>query len=172
MGLLALGIGAGFGVAAYQNLPPMYPLAIQVVGIVWWLSMFGAWLAGRSNGRQWQWQQQEQHQDQEQEQRQAQQVIVNVNTEKGGLAPPNGGVAARPERSDLALGYVEVQLPGLEAPDRVGKELEPLAPARGNESVREPESDHVPLAVVYEQRRIAAAEERNRQHAVTESGQH
>lgn len=92
MGLIALGVGVGLGIAAYRNLPSMTDRALSVVLVVWVVSVAAAWFGSRRHAQQqWQMQMQDQAQDQAQEQRQQQIVVVNT---RGDHRPAiAGGVA-------------------------------------------------------------------------------
>jgi hypothetical protein len=92
MGLVAFGIGLGFGVAAYRHLPAIAGQTVGVVVIVWCVGLMTAYFAGRRVGsHQWQFQMQEQSQEQEQTQQQA--VVVNVLDRKQ-VVEVAGGVPA------------------------------------------------------------------------------
>lgn len=82
MGLWALGIGVGFGVAAYMNLPPLEQGATVAATVtVFTLGLGAAWVGGRRHGQrqsQSQQQTQDQAQDQAQQQGQQQMTIINV----------------------------------------------------------------------------------------------
>jgi hypothetical protein len=87
VGVIALGFGAGFGLAAYRHLPPMSETGYGVVLACIAVACLAAFLAGRNRGQsQWQMQIQEQEQQQQQGQQQAVQVIINPDTKEGASA--------------------------------------------------------------------------------------
>lgn len=92
MGLLALGVGVGLGIAAYRNLPGVPAPVWGVVIFVWCLSMLAAYIGGRRFAQsQFQLQMQAQEQAQAQDQKQAQQVVVNVGVEGFEVADRESG---------------------------------------------------------------------------------
>lgn len=98
MGLLTLGIGAGLGLAAYRNLPPITERTLSVVLVVWLVSVAAVWLQGRRHYQQQfqiQMQEQIQKQAQLQKQLQNQQQIIQVITADGlaGVALVEGSPA-------------------------------------------------------------------------------
>jgi hypothetical protein len=79
MGLVALGIGAGLGIAFYRNLPAMSERAFGIVVLVYVVGVALAYFAGRHRiQQQWQFQIQQQEQVQDQEQTQQQAVVIQV----------------------------------------------------------------------------------------------
>jgi hypothetical protein len=94
MGLLALGIGVGLGVAAYRHMPGMTQRQFGIVVMVVGVGMVASYFAGRRRVQsQWQFQIQQQQQLQDQEQTQQQAVVVNV-LDRDKVVDVAGGVPA------------------------------------------------------------------------------
>lgn len=127
MGLVALGIGAGLGLAAYRNLPSVEGPSVAAVLIVWAITGITAYLQGRRVGLgQWQFQ------VQEQEQSQAQQQIVNVHVMAGKRAQPVPAIEVQIAKEETALHQAQSESRALE---KGGADLPPVTtkarPAEG-----------------------------------------
>lgn len=117
MGLLALGIGVGLGIAAARHFPAELEQSFPVVVVVWLLAMVAAYVGGRRFAQsqfqiQWQQQQQEQAQLQEQLQQQAQTLQVFVGDREQVTVAGGGPALAGPpaDRSALPGGpFLEVE---------------------------------------------------------------
>jgi hypothetical protein len=124
MGLVALGIGVGLGLAAYRHLPPMPEQVSGIVVVVWVLGMVAAYLGGRRHvQQQWQLQIQEQTQLQDQEQTQQQAVVIQVldpqqAAQVAGGVPALAGDPATPLSSALQQALQEARSGALESSSR------------------------------------------------------
>jgi hypothetical protein len=79
VGLVALGIGVGLGIAFYRNMPAMTERAFGIVVLVYVVGAALAYFAGRHRiQQQWQFQIQQQEQAQQQDQTQQQAVVIQV----------------------------------------------------------------------------------------------
>lgn len=126
---LAFGVGVGFGIAAYRNMPPMPERAAQVAVFVLAVALIAVWIGGRRHGRMSQSQHQEQHQEQHQAQGQQQVTNVTIVTEAAAAAATAAHAALttseshqetseRQEALESHRSPVLVELTGSEDPSR------------------------------------------------------